>query len=159
MAEDRLYVGPLYVKKSPVHGYGVFAAQDLAENEVIEECHTLFYRDEDNPLFDYSFESEGASALPLGFGCIYNHSSTPNVSYSHDRGRRLIIFKTLAPIRQDEELFSSYGKHWFSSRDLKMHSERLWPRFYRRGGRLLLRATLVALGIYACIHGLPYLSV
>lgn len=158
MSDQRLYVGPLYVKKSPVHGYGVFAAQDLAANELIEECHTLFYREEDNAFFDYSFESNGTSALPLGFGCIYNHSSTPNITYSHDPDRRLIIFKTLTPVRQDEELFSSYGKHWFSSRDLKMHSERLWPRLYHSGGRLLLRASLIAAGIYACIQGLHYLS-
>jgi len=57
--------------------------------------------------------------MPLGNGAIYNHSSDPNAHYDYDRINNLIIFKTDKPIKKDEEIFVSYGKHWLSDRNIK----------------------------------------
>jgi SET domain-containing protein len=160
MPEDRLYVGPIYVKKSPIHGYGVFASKDLAADEVIEECYSLVYsKDSDDPFSNYAFSwKDHLSTIPLGFACIYNHSNTPNIEYNNDIDRGLVVFKTLRAIREGEELFSSYGKHWFGMRQLKMKSNRWWRRAYHRGGRQVLRASLIISSLYACIYALKYLA-
>lgn len=158
MPEDRLAIGPIYVKKSPIHGYGVFAAQDLAANQVIEECHVLFYDTDKDPLSNYAFSFLEKHAIPLGFGCIYNHSDQPNVQYDLDPKRQLVLFTTLRPLPAGEELLISYGKHWFAARKLRPRTAGLWQRFYYNGGRTLLRTGLLIAAFLAFTQGLRYLS-
>ena len=49
----------VYVKKSPVHGWGVFASEKIFKDELIEECTILelpIEKGESSPLFlDYRF--------------------------------------------------------------------------------------------------------
>lgn len=109
----------LLVKPSPIHGYGVFAEQRIEANETIEECHILIAKKEDPACGDYYFYGQDNTVLPLGLGSIYNHSDNPSASFVYDPERQLLIFRALREINQGEEIFVSYGKSWFTSRQIK----------------------------------------
>lgn len=158
MPKDHLYQGPIVVKKSPVHGYGVFAATTLEKDLIIEECHALVTSISDPKLKNYYFTCLKKTIIPLGYGCIYNHSDTPNVGHSYDFDKNLLIFKTLRTINQGEELFSFYSDTWFSSRKLKLRTTPWWYQTYRFSKRLPLRAVLILCGCLAFIQGIKYLS-
>lgn len=158
MPKDLLYQGAVFVKKSPIHGYGVFAGKDFAEGEVIEECHTLFTSHRDPDFSNYYFIAEDKAAIPLGHGCIYNHSNTPNIHYAYDPDNGLIIFTAAQAITAGEELCSSYGDSWFASRHLKDKTATAWRRACRHLFGLPLRAVLISGGLLLLLHGLKYLS-
>ena len=69
----------LIIKKSPVHGYGVFAGKCFAEKEVIEECYTILSEKEnkDRALYNYYFGVNDKTAILTGFGFVYNHARHP----------------------------------------------------------------------------------
>ena len=130
----------LLVKKSPIHGYGVFAGQKIKPGCIIEESYVLIVDNKENDLLDFYYDNGTTSVLPLGYGGIYNHSSKPNASYKMELERSLMIFRATRLIRRGEEIFISYGKGWFSSRAeeeivpiLKSHVKYdfilLWIRF------------------------------
>lgn len=112
-------------------GHGVFAAAGIPAHTTLEECHHLRIPSEDcqGILDDYVFglepeadATEAASeyySLPLGWGCIYNHSDTPNTAYWHDADRDLIVFHTIRPVRAGEQLFVNYGREWWETREMK----------------------------------------
>ncbi|EIN12900.1 hypothetical protein PUNSTDRAFT_82368 [Punctularia strigosozonata HHB-11173 SS5] len=57
-------------------------------------------------------------ALALGLGSLFNHSDTPNISYSLDHSTESIRYKTTRQIDLDEELCIFYGhKLWFKPVD------------------------------------------
>ena len=110
----------IYVKKSPIHGYGVFASQDLAPGELLEECHTLLFESDSYAFNNYKFKwADDVAALPLGNGAIYNHSDKPNAHCEFDTVNNLMLFKVNNPIKKDQEIFISYGKYWLSERNIK----------------------------------------
>ena len=53
----------LLVKKSPMHGYGVFAAKAIKKARIIEECYILLTKGKDKALEDYYFDADGKDAL------------------------------------------------------------------------------------------------
>lgn len=116
-----LYQNPnIEVRKSPVHGYGVFAKQNLPADIILEE--TPFISVPNGIAADYVFafprggtppeEAEGIPkehVLPFGYACIYNHSDTPNASWSTKVKEKLFVFFTLREIKKDEEIRTFYG--------------------------------------------------
>lgn len=115
------------IKESPVHGWGVFATQNIDKEEVIEVCPVLFLpakRGETNyVLIDYAFqwpktESWTNFVIPLGYGCIYNHSDNPNANWTHDYENKTFIFFSIKPIKKGEEIFTYYGdvNYWTDGR-------------------------------------------
>jgi SET domain-containing protein len=123
----------IQVKKSPIHGWGVFATEDIKEGELIEECLFLrlpVKRGETNyTLFDYTFvypkgENWVNHIIALGYGSLYNHSETPNATWEDDLEKETIRFIALKPIGKDEEIVTYYGdeNYWSDGRshiDLK----------------------------------------
>lgn len=109
----------IFVKKSRLHGYGVFAAKLIRKGEIIEECYIIISRGGDKKLEDYYFDAKGKYALLTGYGIIYNHSEDPNADYFINTKRRLATIKADRNIRKGEEIFVSYGEKWFSSRGKK----------------------------------------
>lgn len=109
----------LIVQASAIHGYGVFAAEEIAAGEIIEECYALkkpkpiFAED---PWADYVFGTPKKVLLPLGFGPIYNHANEPNATYKIAVTKSLVTFSALKPIKVGEEIYISYGPNWFSFR-------------------------------------------
>ena len=87
----------IYVDKSPIHGWGVFAKEIILKDELIEETPyvSIFKRGEEklecnkNLLFDYRFAFPAninweEQVIPFGCGCIYNHSDDANAYWETD---------------------------------------------------------------------------
>lgn len=117
--KSQLFLGKVVVKKSPTHGFGVFATKTFKKGEKIEECYMLLSKskDEDKGLEDYYFDAGNRkNAIFLGFGCIYNHSEEPNADYSLNIKKKVATFKANQTIPKGSEIFVSYGDDWFSDR-------------------------------------------
>jgi SET domain-containing protein len=117
----KLFQNKLLVKKSPVHGYGVFAQKDIKRGELVEQCCCLVFDSKEECLIDYAFAFGRKSTVLTGFGCLYNHSDDHNLNHELDMQNRIMTFKARRAIKKGEELFVNYGKYWFRSRayDLK----------------------------------------
>lgn len=118
----------IYIDKSPVHGWGVFAKETILEGDVIEECPILslpIYDGESSPiLIDYRFNfpsgSEGwtEQVIPFGYGGLYNHSDTPNANWYSNNEKRTFLFFATKNIEIGEEIFTYYGNesYWNDGR-------------------------------------------
>lgn len=115
----KLFQNKLIVKKSPTHGYGVFAGKTIKKGEKIEECYIIISRGGDKKLEDFYFDIKGKYGIFTGFGIIYNHSEDPNADYSINVNKRLVTFKAKRTIPKGQEIFITYGDKWFSSRGLE----------------------------------------
>ena len=138
MKSDLKVPTSIAIKKSALHGRGIFAVKNICEGEIIEECHyvllagdthhdypetPMFIRS--NPIFqmyasrlksleEYSYFAKNENnklrqAIVLGCGMIYNHNSNPNVSYAQSIDDEIFIFSANKAIDAGEELFVDYG--------------------------------------------------
>jgi SET domain-containing protein len=154
-----LIIPALIVKPSAIHGYGVFANKDFEENEIIEECYTILGTGEDLGLNNYYFRSKNTKKIfiPTGFGLVYNHAEIPDADYYFDELRSLLIFKSLRPIRKNEEIKIFYGKTWFSGRKMTVKKIPYWRRLIRFSVKMPLRVGLIIgflLLINRWLHGI-----
>ncbi len=123
--KSRIFQNRIYVKKSPMHGYGVFAGKTIKKGDVIETCYVLLSRrGGDKGLEDYYFDAKGKYAIFLGYGCIYNHAEDPNTDYTINITNRIATIKAVRTIPKDHEIFLSYGDEYFTSRGLKVKKSR-----------------------------------
>jgi SET domain-containing protein len=123
-----IYNPKIFIDKSPVHGWGVFAKEDIMEGEVFEECPVLTLPIEKGEvtslLIDYRFNwPQGGEweeqVFPLGYGGLYNHSENANaywVSNTEDKTFRFIANRDIQP---NEEIFVWYGdiSYWNDGRN------------------------------------------
>lgn len=120
--KTKLFQNKIFVKKSSMHGFGVFAGKTIKKGAIIEECYFIHSKGGDKALDDFYFEAKGKkgkNALLLGFGSIYNHSDEPNADYTINLKTRVATITAEKTILKGKEIFVSYGDKWFSSRDLK----------------------------------------
>ena len=116
-----LIQGRTEVKKSSIHGYGVFAKEDIKKDDIIEECHfmslpsQLYDSIKRWPILRYVFHYPIRAlgrfeelVWPFGNGCIYNSSPNPNASWNTDEVNRLFVFYALKDIKKGEEIFTDY---------------------------------------------------
>lgn len=117
----------IYVDKSPVHGWGVFAKEIISEGEIIEECPLLtlpISPGESTPLLiDYRFNWPSGNewveqVVTLGFGSLYNHSEIPNAYWTSDLDKKTFKFIATKQIEPNEEIFVWYGdeNYWNDGR-------------------------------------------
>ena len=122
-----IYNPKIYVDKSPIHGWGVFAKEDIMEGEVFEECPILTLpigKGEITPLLiDYRFNYPQGNeweeqVLALGYGSLYNHSENANAYWVSDLENRTFKFISNREIKKDEEIFVWYGdvSYWNDGR-------------------------------------------
>lgn len=114
-----LFRNDIYVMKSRMHGYGVFAGKKIRKGEKIEECYIIFSRGGDRKLENYYFDAKGKYATFLGYGAIYNHADEPNTDYTIGINKCIATFKAKRTIKKGEELTITYGEGWFADRRLK----------------------------------------
>lgn len=136
-----LFRAALVVKKSPIHGYGVFADQDIEAGDTIEECYAFLLDKQDLSLANYYFKVGDKHAVALGYGFIYNHSDTANADYYFDPEYSLVVFKANQWIKKDKEILISYGKNWFSDRQMQQKKP---PFLFRLCKNLLPMTTMLA---------------
>ncbi|KAF9513872.1 hypothetical protein BS47DRAFT_1285833, partial [Hydnum rufescens UP504] len=105
-------------------GRGVYASRQLARGVLVEISPVLLFPREEylahgrhTALDSYTFvwrdKSHGGQkvwALALGLGSLFNHSPSPNVSYTLDYVTLSIRYTTSQPIAAGEELFICYGR-------------------------------------------------
>lgn len=117
----------IYVDKSPVHGWGVFAKEMIESGEVFEECPVLTLPinvgEVSSLLLDYRFnwpqgETWEEQVCALGFGSLYNHSDTPNAFWRSNLEKRTFEFVATKNIPVGEEIFVWYGgdNYWNDNR-------------------------------------------
>jgi uncharacterized protein len=108
----------VYADKSPIHGWGVFAKEDIMKGEVFEECPILTLPIEKGEvtslLIDYRFNWPQGNdwqeqVLALGYGSLYNHSNDPNAFWVSNTENRTFKFVSNREIKQGEEIFVWYG--------------------------------------------------
>lgn len=105
----------VFCRSSPVHGTGVFAAIDLSSGDVIEVCPVLIVPAEHVEAFNttgldhhcYAW-SDGAVAIALGLGSLYNHSFHPNARFDTDADTDTITITAIRGIAEGEEITFNY---------------------------------------------------
>lgn len=120
------------IKKSVVHGDGVFAKQEIKKDTTIEVSKLLrlgwrMAYQNDPIIRDYCWGNFGCTCeqckvhgpngfIALGFGSIYNHSDEPNISIKLDYEKLKMTITTNRDIQNGEELFVSYGPNYWKTR-------------------------------------------
>ena len=119
----------IYLDKSPIHGWGIFANQPIFENEIFEVCPIIdmgINKGESSPiLVDYRFNwPQGTpnfekQVVCSGYGMMYNHSETPNAAWRSNEENNTFEFYSIKPIRPQEEIFVWYGdmNYWNDGRN------------------------------------------
>jgi uncharacterized protein len=116
--DNMIYNPKIYVDKSPIHGWGVFAKEDIMEGEVFEECPILTLPIEKGEitslLIDYRFNWPQGNdfeeqVVTLGYGSLYNHSDNANSFWISDLEKRTFKFISNREIKKGEEIFIWYG--------------------------------------------------
>jgi len=91
----------IFIDRSPIHGWGVFAKENIKEGEVFEECPVLplpIQKGESSSLLiDYRFNwPQGTEweeqVISWGYGSLYNHSDPANAYWVSDLDRRTFKF-------------------------------------------------------------------
>jgi len=113
------------VKMTEQKGWGCFATSPIFEGEIIEECPLLFipkeiYKHIPDFLIDYTFgfpetDPQSQPVVPFGFGCLYNHSNTPNAGWKHHpEDPKIFQFIARNNIKAGEEICTYYGgeEYW-----------------------------------------------
>lgn len=147
------------VRLSPIHGYGVFAKDDIAEGEFIEECRLLRlgWRSgypSDPTIADYVWANKFCDCiecskhgvirfLALGFGSIYNHSDTPNTKQKLNFKNGVMKIQARDTIKKDEEIFVTYGDKYFLIRDFwkNIHKNQQLEKVARNKQQLMAAKT------------------
>jgi len=104
--------------KIPKAGRGVFAAEAIAEGEVIETCPVILLPESQTDTFHqtdlvkYYFmwgKDLELVALALGYGALYNHSFEPNATYKKKLETDTLDFVAIKPIVKDVEITVNYN--------------------------------------------------
>ena len=107
----------IYVKKSNIHGYGVFTDLDIKKGELIEECVVPYQiiSLHSDVLINYRYvwakrrgDTPIGFCIALGFGSIYNHSKEENIGWEINEKERIITFTAIKDIKKNEELLFDY---------------------------------------------------
>jgi SET domain-containing protein len=119
----------IYISKSAIHGYGVFANDVIEMGEIIEETpiHDLnITKGQPSPVMnDYRFNWPQGSGgnwdkqvLAWGYGSLYNHSNQSNAYWRSNLENQTFEFVANKRIEKDEEIFVWYGdvNYWNDGR-------------------------------------------
>jgi SET domain-containing protein len=95
-------------KKSPVHGWGLFADEFIPPNIIIEECSYVKVEFIPSPLSAYRFGcKETGNVIVLGYANLINGSrENPNVGFKFEND--LFYIFSIKDIKVGEELFLNY---------------------------------------------------
>ena len=110
----------IYIGKSTIHGYGVFAHDSIKEGEIIEECPIfdlgIVKGEPSSLMIDYRFNwPQGAGSdwthqvLAWGYGSLYNHSNEANAYWRSNLERKTFEFVSNKKIEKDDEITVWYG--------------------------------------------------
>ena len=114
-----LHIPTLFISETETKGRGVFVGEDIPEGTIIEICPLLLIPPKDVPLIhqtvihDYYFwcpDEDEWAFLPLGYGCLYNHSTTDhNAITEHDFEEKLLRIYAIKDIAAGNEILIDYN--------------------------------------------------
>lgn len=108
----------LFISSSDLDRRGVFTAEPIAADSLLEICPVIVLPEEDLPhideteLHDYYFmwgEDEKKCGIVLGYGSLYNHSFSPNAEYRANYQNGTLNFYALRDIAAGEEITVNYN--------------------------------------------------
>ncbi len=106
----------IYITIDPTKGRCVMASRAYIAGEVIEICPVIVVPNEElkhldlTCLYDYYFNwNEKDAAIALGYGSIYNHSTTPNAAYLTYYDEKLIHIIAYKHINANTEILINYN--------------------------------------------------
>jgi uncharacterized protein len=126
--KETFNINRVLYSKRPNGEYTLMSKTQFAQNEIIEICPIIMVGIEAKAipmLKDYVFEIEkegfgstgkGMYGIVLGYGSLYRHSDTPNVSYAYNRSNKQMYFMAAKTIQAQEELTIDYGKDYWAER-------------------------------------------
>ena len=95
--------------------WGVFATEDIYENEIIEECYFIpisIEKDIGNLMdyrFDYVLNGKRELGILNGQALVYNHSDNNNAAWRNHKKYKALVFYAVRDIKKGEEIFTYYG--------------------------------------------------
>ena len=110
-----------YTKKNN-GAYVVLAKTQFAKREIVEIAPVIFVGPETKAvprLKDYIFEIDNALQIygvVLGYGSLYGHSETPNITFAYNKGNKQMYFIAAKTINAGAELTINYGKDFWAER-------------------------------------------
>lgn len=110
-----------YTKKAS-GGYSVIAKTQFAKGEIVEISPILFVGPEAKAvprLKDFIYEIDKTKelyAIVLGYGSLYSHSETPNITFAYNPKTKQMYFISSKFISAGEELTIDYGKDYWMER-------------------------------------------
>src|ERR1700677_4853207 len=111
----------LYVAPTVNMGRGVFTAEDIARDTVIEVSPVIVMTGAERKLLDqtllhdYIFEwgrDRRECCMALGYVPLYNHSYKSNCEYEMDFAQQLIKVRAVRRLAAGEEIFINYNGDW-----------------------------------------------
>lgn len=126
----------LQLRKSQLHGYGVFATCDIKDGDVLEECPYIKISPNcrESMIYKYMFSwpkhdrgdmkrlNVEYMTIPFGYACMYNCSKDPeknNIDWICDEARDVYVFNAVRDIAKDSELLIYYGDAYWSTKRTK----------------------------------------
>jgi SET domain-containing protein len=117
---DELYLNPaIYIARSDTHRWGVFAAEDIQANDVLQESpYCTFGKKEikkSNVISRYTYGTCGEYdvedyVLGFGFAAMYNHNEElSNAAYQLDTVNEVMRHYATDDIKAGDEIFIDYG--------------------------------------------------
>lgn len=101
---------------------GVFAVDYITKGELIEVAPIIIVPANEvrgTAIIDYAFKlNDSQYAIAFGNASLYNHKNQPMAEWKIDEQKRTISFFALRDISPSEEIFISYGKAYWNSRDI-----------------------------------------
>lgn len=111
----------LHIIKTETKGRGVFTAEFIPDDTVIEIAPVIVMSLEERKLLDqtklhdYIFlwgQKEDKCAMALGWVPVYNHSYQSNCEYFMNFDEETMFVKTIREIYANEELTINYSGDW-----------------------------------------------
>ena len=105
------------IRRSELHGWGVFATDPISAGELLEEV-PFQYLDMDSTAFEsvrYYWprdEPWEGMAVPAGYAMLYNHSDTANADWETLETELLFRFFATRNIETNEEILIDYGVNY-----------------------------------------------
>lgn len=102
--------------------YTVMTKTQIAKGEIVEIAPIIFVGFEAKAvpkLKDYIFEIDKERqtyGLVLGYGSLYKHSETPNITFAYNKQNKQMYFIASKFILAGEELSIDYGKDYWAER-------------------------------------------
>lgn len=122
----------IHVQKSPLHGWGVFADEDIPEHQFVETAPGIIVpqeilnacrffvtaeglRPEDLVLDQYGLGwPDNKVCIPMGWIGLYNHSDSPSAEFFYRHESDMLSIRSIRPIKSGEEITVYYGDQWWA---------------------------------------------